>query len=310
MKKRHRHSIILMAALLCGACTNDAGQAGEERVPLRIVSSIRQPLVVTRAVNSAWEENDQIGLFATVYNTQTIFTDDGGTICRNIPYTFADGEDYETYGVDYKVFDGKEIFMPSAPSAIDLYAYYPYSESVNPTAIAIDLSDPSKIVDLMTATRSHLNKSNSNTKLLFEHELVKLQFNLKAGKELLSTEISSAFDKDKLSVKINKQYQGATYNLYTDIITPTGAKGDMTASLSATTTEGYDKSFEMTVLPDAGGEDRTVSIIIGTTDHPTNTFAFTIDSASKFESGHKYVYNVTVNATSIQVNEKEFAEQW
>ncbi len=306
--KRHHYIIIFLAGLLLCACENATETTGEQRVALRVTSSIRRPIVVTRAADSHWDDNDKIGLFATVYNTQTIFKDDAGTTCSNLCYTFDDVE-YETYGTDYKIFSGKEIFMPNAPNAIDIYAYYPYKASTIPTGIDIDLTDQTKIVDLMTAEKPHLNKSNSDTRLLFEHKLVKLRFNLKAGSELLSDEISNAFANDHLSVKIDKQYKKGTYSLYTKIISTTGDPNDMEAMLS-TTTEGYEKTYDLTVLPYDGGEDRTVSIIIGTTDHPTNTFTFTIDSDTKFESGHMYVYNVTVNATSIRVDKDEFAEQW
>jgi hypothetical protein len=296
-----------MAVLLLCACDNATERPGEERVALRIFSSIKQPTVVTRAAESHWDDHDQIGLFATTYNTQTVFVDDAGTTCSNLLYTFDDGDNYETYGRDYRLFSGKEIFMPNAPNAIDIYAYYPYKAGTVPTGIDIDLTDQTKIVDLMTARKTYLNKSNSDTKLLFEHKLVKVRFNLKAGDELLSNEISQAYDNDHLSVKINKQYHKANYNLFTDAMA-VNTEGIIEAIEDPATTEGYEKSYQMTVLPYSGSEVRTVSIRVGTTDHPDNTFTFTIDE--NFVSGVKYVYSVIVDATSIRVKENEFAEQW
>lgn len=312
------------------ACSNDEGDAtvNNGRVPLRIVSSISvEQSVTTRAANSAWEAADQIGIYCTTDNTTTTYADVTPTTCNNLPYTFNDGENYETSGTNYRAFTGTTVYLPADGTNIDVYAYYPYSAgATTPTAVPVNVSDQSsqKAIDFMRAAVADRNANNNTAELTFQHKLVKLQFNLKQGTDMLSDEIINAFTNGKLSVAIGGQPTAATYNIYTDVLSITAGSTGITATAMTDAATGYDKSFEAIVLPNkmtAEGDelanntaaDRTVTIIIGTTQHPSGpnyTFTFTIPGGTTFIAGNKYTYNVTVNTTSIQVNPAKYTEQW
>lgn len=327
-----------MTLLLLAACSKEEGDANvkdDERVPLRIVSSIEvERLGITRAYDTQWEDADQIGLYCTTNGTSTTYIDHASTptTCANLAYTFADGTAYETYPgsvTTYRAFTGTTVYLPADGSNIDVYAYYPHSTASSQittnsiTNIAINVSDQTsqKAIDFMRAEVQDRNTANNVAALLFTHQLVKLQFNVKRGADMLEDEISQAFTNSRLSLTVGRQPTEATYNLYTGDIritaldSPTPTSSPITTHIMTTAETGYDKSFEAIVLPNEAtynpAADRTVTITIGTANHPTAyTYTFTIGSGTTFLSGNKYIYNVTVNATSIQVDPTKYTEQW
>lgn len=317
-----RYSIPLFALLLtgCNSGDDDAQRTDEGSVKLRVVSSIGvEGYATTRAVDSRWEAADQIGLFATNGGTQTIFTDEMSTRCSNLPYTFDDETNYETYVTSehvYRTFTGTSIYLPA--TEVDIHAYYPYLtqdsngdgiDDWSPTAFPIDVSDQTsqKAIDFMRADRVRgLNRTNSTCELLFHHKLVKIQFNLKKGADMLDGEISlEQYHAGKLKVGVRGQ-TAATYNIYTDAMTRTGAVTDIYAIPMETPETGYVMSFEALVLPTEGTLG-TVTITIGTT---ANTFTANDEATDKLISGHKLIYNCTLTANSIVVDKDKFTEQW
>jgi len=302
----------MAAALLLTACSqDDDDQASGEssRVALRIVSGIRIE-GYTRAVDSRWEDDDRIGLFATTNPTTTIFTDEIGTVCSNLPYLFSDTE-YETStpSTTYRAFTGKEIYLPQ--TGVDVYAYYPYTATktdgltpVDPTALQIDLSDQSSQnrIDLMRADPvANLSRSNSVAQLLFRHELVKLQFNVKRGDDMLEGEITS-YPADKFKVTVSGNTT-AMYNVFTGVFSGAANPNTIEAVRMGSPATGFELSLEALVLPTDAALG-TVTITIGTT---TNTF----NATDELTKGNKYIYNITLTATSIEVDKDKFtSEQW
>ena len=313
-----RYITPLFALLLLGCNSSDDDSLTNNRpVPLRVVSGIEiEGHVTTRAFDSKWEDNDKIGLFAVNGGLQTIFTDEMSTWCSNLPYTFDDETNYETYESSshvYRTFTGTAIYLPS--TKVDIYAYYPFCAQDNnddgvddlpPTAIPIDISDQTnqKAIDFMRADPvGGRDRSNSTCGLLFKHQLVKLQFNLKKGDDMLAKEISQAeYEAGRLKIGVRGQ-NTATCNIYTGDINRTGAITNIYAVPMATPEDGYTMSFEALVLP-TGAALGTVTVTIGTTE---NTF----DTDDLLESGKKYIYNITLTATSIEVDKDKFtSEQW
>jgi len=313
---------ILTSFGLLTACSSDNDEltpAGnnDERVPLTIVANIgMQAEGITRAVETSWEEGDKIGVYVTNHSATTPYTDEKGEAAgQNLLFTFSDGTNYETYGNTYRRFaaDSKKIYLSAAIA--DVYGYYPYadSETLNPTAIDIDISDQTKQskIDFMRANKNNVSNSNATIELLFEHTLTKLVFNLKQGESLLTDELKDA---TFLGMVIEKQYTTAKYNIYTKAFSGESSSVDIIPVKAASAPLGYVATFEAIVLPNGAGNpqaDRTVSITFYQKDKDIITNKFKIPSSTKFESGHKYTYNVTVNATTIAVNTvNQYTEQW
>ena len=306
---------------LLTSCSKDESEKGrnDERVPLNIVASIDLPIEIsTRAVETRWEDGDKIGVFVTVRNSQTIF-EDNGKKGENLPYTFDDGTNYETYGNTYRLFtpNADKIYLSSTP--VDVYGYYPYkakkkdnTTELDPKFVEIDVSNQSsqKAIDFMRARTGNVSNSNISIALLFEHRLVKLVFNLKQGEGLLVDELRDA---TSLSMEIDNQPITATYNIYTDAFITSPGYNIIAPVRTSSAPTGYVRTFEAIVLPNGANNPtsaRTVTITFfrNTKDQIVNTF--TIPTSTYFTSGYKYEYNVTVNATSLQVDPLKYTEQW
>lgn len=317
MKKRLFYILTSMTLLV--ACNKDdenqSTTGNDKRVSLEIAANIgMQAEGTTRAAETHWDEGDQIGVYVQKKDG-TIFVDDASTAGENLLYTFNDGTNYETNGSTYRLFaPSKKIYISSDP--VDVYGYYPYnaSASLDPTAIPVSVEDQSsqERIDFMRAKKANVSNGNVSIELLFYHRLVKLVFNLKQGEGLLPDELADA---TYLGVTISNQPYEATYNVYTDAFTFTqGHSNNIIYPVrAASATTGYVRTFEAIVLPNGPNNlqvDRTVTITFYRKSEDTIVNTFKIPTATNFVSGNKYTFNVTVNATSIDVDPLKFAEQW
>lgn len=320
MKSDYINILLTLAIGLLAACSSNDDEltrADEDKpVPLEIVAGIdAQAEGVTRAVETAWEAGDDIGVTVTVHNSSTPFPDKERG--ENLPYTFNDGTNYETYGNTYRLFSPKSTKIYLSSTKVDIYGYYPYKESVSLVAtdpmyfIPIDVSiqNPQKAIDFMRASKGNISNDNTSIELLFQHRLVKLVFNLRQGDGLLEDELKDA---TSLTMKIGGQPTVATYNIFSDAFVITAGKLDIVPVKAPSAPTGYVRTFEAIVLPNGANnpaEDRTVTVKFyrNPDDEITNTFI--IPASTYFNKGYKYTYNVTVNATSIVVDDEIYTEQ-
>ena len=162
-------------------------------VPLQLASGIS--VSVTRAYDSTWDNDDQIGVFATTAGTTTITTSGATQTNGNIPYTIATGGETANSYLTFSAVD-KKIYLPADGSNIDVYAYYPYHADVSattPRSITIpdaqnsdEQVDNLKACDVLTAKRlstdqSPVNIDNTTAQLLFSHVLSKVLIKIKLG---------------------------------------------------------------------------------------------------------------------------------
>lgn len=306
-----------MGVGLLAACSSDQDEpetADNGKRELRIAASIDlQAEGFTRAAETHWEDNDKIGVFITGRNNTTIY-EEGGTQAKNLEYTFAD-DIYETYdnGNYYRLFTpATRIYLPS--TSVDVYGYYPYNSAadLDPTLIPVNVSTQTsqKAIDFMRAKTTNVSNEYLTVEMLFYHKLVKLVFNLKQGDDLLEDELKDA---TFLEMTIGGQPVEATYNIYNDNLIIIPSSNDITPVRAASAPSGYVRTFEAIVLPNGThneAADRTVTITFyrKSGDQIVNTFK--IPSSTYFTPGYKYTYNVTVNATSIQVDPEKYTEQW
>ena len=312
--------------LLTGCSSVDDGLKSadsDECVPLRITASIHaQANGITRASETSWKADDKIGVYVTNRNSETIYTDMNGKPGENLKYTFNDGTNYETEGRFYREFaaNSGKIYLSDTP--VDVYGYYPYSAKKNdgitdidPKAIEIDVSSSNQTsqeaIDFMQAKKADVNNGTAAIELLFKHKLVKLVFNLKQGDDLLTDELADA---KYLGMTIGNQYTTATYNIYEETFAINSGVYSNIIPIRVPTATGFVRTFEAIVLPNDNtinpAIDRTVTITFYNKIEDTIRNTFKITSTTKFEAGHKYVYNITVNATSITVDSEKYTEQW
>ncbi len=321
MKSDYINIILTLAIGLLAACSSNDDELTRadngRRVPLEIVAGIDvQAKGITRAAETSWEVDDKIGVYMTSYRTFNIFTDGDGTRGENLEYTYGDGTNYETWIANDHVY---RLFIPSSKNvylsstSIDVYGYYPYKTPLaNPRDYAIDVSNQTdqKALDFMTAKHDNINNTYNAIELLFQHRLVKLVFNLRQGDGLLTDELANATFHE---FSIDKQPTTASYNIFTSTLSIVASSSNISPVKKESPTPGYDLTYEAIILPNGennAASNRTVTITFykNADDKVTNTFI--IDNETAFEEGCKYVYNVTVNATSITVDPEKFTDQW
>lgn len=309
-----KYLFLSLAALLFAACSNDSENVDDALVPLHITGTLGvETHTGTRAYDTSWETGDAIGVYATATGTTTaIASTYNGS---NTQYTLSGsaGDTYNTSTTSYTYISFSAmtpVYLPSDGSAIDVYAYYPYSSSATtPTAVPVDVSTQTtqNSIDLMRASATKttqggsttITKANHTCELLFAHKLCKLQFNIKAGTGMAATDITG----NTVDVKISGQETQGTYNIYTDALTITdGHVADITALGMTSAATGYDKSFEAIILPNGTNNEaaaRTVTITIGTATYTCSIPTTGTGSIASFTAGNKYEINITVNISGL-----------
>ena len=321
--------LIPVAAALFTACSNEtepepAVNDGPVALQVYVNNIAVNAQIATRAANSAWEDNDAIGIYAT-----TTTTDPWNNIValqchgENTSYTFNDAT-YETSGSTYLSFGPTDapVYLPANGSAIHVYAYYPYTSPLSATdaktvTLNVGTQNSQKAIDFMTtgpvSTTTHLGstlitKENPSCQLLFSHRLVKLQFNLKHGNGMAETDINKAGGNTVALSIPEGLYTTASYNIFTDGISNFSANNvDITpvemASpgvwASGSPDVMADRSFEAIILPQTLNADKSVQLTIS---NPQSSAAYTFNiPATTFMAGNKYIYNITVNAMGLTV---------
>ena len=310
-----------MAAILA-ACSDDGVLTLSDnggRVPLIIQAGIDlQACAYTRASETSWEDDDEIGVFVTNHNSKILYTDNAaGGEGYNLQYIFDDGENYETWGNTYRLFTPVTQKLYLSTTTVDVYGYYPYQSLSAPTpdlegnvsmpSIPIDVGQqtPQKNIDFMRSRPLNASNSNAAVKLMFEHKLVKLVFNLKPGEGLLSNELEEPIT---LSLTIKNQPTKATYDIKEDAISIVGGPNqDIIPFTAPSAPLGYVRTYEAIVLPSSNTSHK-VEIVFYKKEKDKITNTFTIDTSLR--SGYKYTFNVTVNAVSVTVDTEKYTEQW
>ena len=220
--KKLNFIILLAAAVVIIACdaketvTQEGPLPARGKIPLQLCSGISMDahMAKTRAHDTSWDANDEIGVFTTVAgsgtNTETnpyVITKSGSQDDANITYKIASSQETwvydsgeEVYKNSYKAFspsdEDVQIYLPADGSNVDVYAYYPRTEGVtasNPLSIAIPGDENSaqtlpeqRNVDVMmakvlTTESDPINIDNTTAQLLFSHVLSKVIVKIKAG---------------------------------------------------------------------------------------------------------------------------------
>lgn len=331
--------LILSAAVLAfAACQNndDAVIESNDLVPLQVsvanldVTQSVETRAYSTGTTSFWEAGDAIGLYA--YNIQ-----DTETAIAASPYNGVNAK-YTASGADasshvsgsspsftytYKAFSSTApVYLPANGDKIKIYAYYPHSEastitatSVNSVDIALGTQTVQKNLDFMTASAqvtevggsTDITKANHSCQLLFAHKLVKLQFNLSAGTGMAASDITSA------TVTVGNLPTAVNYDVKADAVkSVTNATSTITAyhntgrtNLASAVSDANKQVYEVITAPNGSfntAANHLVTITIGTA-----TYTFTINASgtepvvASFVGGNAYVFNVQVNAASLDV---------
>lgn len=250
---------------------------------VRFTSEINNRSLETRAYNAFWESGDKIGVFMKA----------SGSILSN--QSVIDGSSNKTYGTTgngaFSPFTSDQaINFPSNNSTVDFIAYYPYQSNINDYIYKVNVTQqntPQNIDLLYSDNLKEINSASPSKTLTFTHQLSKVNFNIK-----VSDNISNI---NNLSVSVSGVKTLADFNL-SDGSLSVDASSEAMVTFKTTITNNT-AFVEAILLPDNGGTNRVVTFKLSS----VATFKWTIPNDTKLEKGGKYTYNITLDASGIDV---------
>ena len=266
----------------CGGDENlPGGEVNDGRVALQVSSGIQ-----TRAFDNQWEAGDEIGIFM-LNNGQTTVADG----YDNVPYRV------ESAGAGGKAFSpsSEVIYFPTNGDKRDFIAYYPYSaDKVANGVYNINLTNqnPQKDIDFMLAGKvTDKSRDKATVSFQFAHKLAKIVMDIEPGDGV------TADDLKNITVSLTGQTTEGTFDVL----------NGQNVTITSTDTKA------VTLLANADGT-HAEGIVFPSADYTGMSFTFATQAlgnyewvlsqstnATKFESGKKYLYTITVNKTSIEV---------
>lgn len=271
-------SAVALATLLLTACQNDEEtMQTDARVALQVTSGIQ-----TRAFDNQWEKGDEIGIFGFTQG------DAPAQAYPNVRYVTKSGNGTFTP-------DGTTIYLPTDDSYLDFVAYYPHTTSLTADGIyAVDVTDQSiqKDIDFMAASKLSANRIKNTVAFNFEHKLSKIVFNFADGDGIALSELAG------MTVQLTNQQPKATF----DVTQPDGevVVGTNTPATLTLNTTDDGMSSEGIVLPSANFDGMTLHLELADGGSFFN-WDLNNSKADKFEAGKKYVYDITVNRSRLDV---------
>ena len=207
---------------------------------------------------TSFTEGDQVGLFA-------VSRDSDGTGALAATGNSVDNRKL-TYSGGMWIID-KEVEYPSEGKVLDFYAYYPYMENMDPTAIAYDATE--SMCDLMMAKTAGIDATYETVTLTFSHLL-----------SLVDVQVSGGAAK---SAVIKGLKSAATFNL-----AEFGSEAVMAGTDGAKeiTMEQYGKKHFRAYIPSQAAAGSSVEILSsgsGQSYSPKNAL---------FAKGSAYQYNI------------------
>ena len=284
MKATKIYPVAALLALSLAACNNEEiTTTPDARVALQVTSGIQ-----TRAYDATWEANDEIGIFGFTQE------DAPAQAYSNVRYVTTGGNGAFTP-------DGTTIYLPTDGSSLDFVAYYPHTTDLENGIYTVDVEDQSdqSTIDLMAASMQTANRTKNTVTFNFVHKLSKVIFTFKPGDGMTDTELAG------MTVQLTNQQTLATF----DVTQPDGevVVGTNTPATLTLNTDADGSSSEGIVLPGSDFSGMTLHLELA---DGGSFFNWDLNNsiADKFEAGKKYVYDITVNRSRLDVT--AIIEDW
>lgn len=271
---------------------------------------------LTRAHDGEWDDNDQIGIYMIKGGTpKPAWSIVNATANRGYTTNLDDGTEIAP-GTDefYKIFSPMsatdKMYYP-ATGKVNFVAYYPYStdNSLKPTSptdapiynIKVTQQDPQKDIDLLYAARTaDYDKTSGTVQLDFKHKLSKLIINIIPGDGVTKTEAENA------TIIFEEYLTENTLDITTGNLGTAQAKDNITPIATTTLPTNVAAQYEAIVIPQKVESDLLWKITVNGETFTWNPIKET--TIPKYESGSRYIYNITVKRHEIIVEGK--IENW
>ncbi len=283
-----------MQAMLLSVCLTgcqqrtfvmDESETDDVRIPVVFSGTIQ-----TRLADNEWEADDKIGIF--MFKTrQDEVADAVIDNSNNRKYSYSAENNFTP------CTKNDALYYPQEGN-VDFVSYYPYS-AVEECQLKLDVSvqeDPVSIDLLYSNNLINIEKGKTQHTLQFTHRLSKVVFNISAGTDFDSGDLSG------LKLSVEDIAASATLNVFTNELTlAPGANKAITAKTNEAGTLS-----EAILLPQtcAGkkvkivlANRRTYTFIIGSTVTSSTNGGDTQSTTSdaSWEAAYKYTYNIELN---------------
>lgn len=220
--------------------------------------------ISSRATDTSFEENDEIGISMTPGNTTNVLysTEDGTNFTSSTPITYG---------------------MVGNVKTVDFTAVYPYKEgsisnSVYNFTLSTNQETPLTENDVMLASSPGISVGSKNVSLNFKHKLVKIVVQLSDAN---GQAITGA------QLKINNQQLAGSLNLSDATVTSTDTADDEMPFAANASISGQ---YQTIVMPSDPVQGRYIEV-----SHEGKTYTLPVDN-QEFVSGQKLTFTATLNA--------------
>lgn len=281
--------ITLLVGILASCSDSDEHfEPGTNNNEIRLTSKVS---FARSAYDTQLNSGNKVGFYVTEWLDGATKGDPAvKNLYSNVELT-ADGKGYFDYGTS--------MYYPSSGNKVDFYAYHPYQSSAPADVTAIPFSindDQTKLAnylasDLLWANNDGVNRNNTIVPIEFKHKLSKLEFTIKKGN---GTDLQNLNKVEVLQVLPN-----TTLNLTDGSITEAGGTPVNVNALGIKgTIEETLTGGEAIIIPQTiGSDEKLLQVSLGDV-----SFSFKPGKETKFESGKKYKYIITINMGGIEVS--------
>lgn len=278
----NKSSFMLFAmagAMTLASCSNEEVNGNDTKnAQLQVVANIALPQ--TRAFDDQWNAGDQIGIYTLKAGTTEIDAADNLAYRNTLTEGSAANANFAPAG--------KAANLPDDGSKVDVVAYYPYSTTAAAGVVELDVQkqDNQAAIDLLGAKAVGVSADAPQAVLNFKHKLTKI---------FMVTTAEDGSSLSDLKAYIKGMYTKVSYSAFTDELNM--VSGDTKKDVEMRSADG--NYVEAIVLPNINGNDAATRNI--EFEHNGMVYKAAISADVKFESGKKYVYNVTFTATGVKI---------
>lgn len=272
----------MAGAMTLASCSNEEVNGNDTKnAQLQVVANIALPQ--TRAFDDQWNAGDQIGIYTLKAGTTDIDAADNLAYRNSLTEGSAANANFAPAG--------KAANLPDDGSKVDVVSYYPYSATAAAGVVELDVQkqDNQAAIDLLGAKAEGVSADAPQAVLNFKHKLTKIY--MKATAE----DGSSLSD---LKAYIKGMYTKVSYSAFADELNMVSGDTKKDVEMRSADGSGF-RYVEAIVLPNIDGNDAATRNI--EFEHNGMVYKAAISADVKFESGKKYVYNVTFTATGVKI---------
>ena len=281
----NKSSFMLFAmagAMTLASCSNEEVNGNDTKnAQLQVVANIALPQ--TRAFDDQWNAGDQIGIYTLKAGTTDIDAADNLAYRNTLTEGSAANANFAPAG--------KAANLPDDGSKVDVVAYYPYSTTAAAGVVELDVQkqDNQALIDLLGAKAAGVSADAPQAVLNFKHKLTKI---------FMKTTAEDGSSLSDLKAYIKGMYTKVSYSAFADELSMVSGDTKKDVEMRSADGSGY-RYVEAIVLPNIDGNDAAARNI--EFEHNGMVYKAAISADVKFESGKKYVYNVTFTATGVKI---------